>query len=71
VTTPASGPAVYTVEELIEAFAGRRRRSALYKDIRTGAIPSLRLGRRVFVPGWYVDQLRDGQTGTATRQGAS
>jgi hypothetical protein len=53
-------PAVYSVDELVRAFGGRRRRSAIYEDVRRGAIPSLRLGRRVFIPAWYVQGLRDG-----------
>ncbi|HEY8112483.1 MAG TPA: hypothetical protein VII16_06400 [Actinomycetes bacterium] len=56
-------PGVYTVDELVELFDGRRRRSAVYEDIRRGAIPSVRLGRRLFIPAWFVDQLRDGGRG--------
>jgi len=56
-------PGVYTVEELVELFGGRRRRSAVYEDIRRGAIPSVRLGRRLFIPGWFVDQLQGGGRG--------
>lgn len=53
-------PGVYSVEELVEVFAGHRCRSALYEDVRRGLIPSVRLGRRVFIPGWYVERLRNG-----------
>jgi hypothetical protein len=60
---PGTAPAVYTVDEVLEVFGGRRRRTAVYEDIRTGRIPSLRLGRRVFVPGWFVEQLRSGDRG--------
>jgi hypothetical protein len=61
VTAPAQDPpAVLTVEELVAAFDGRRKRSAIYADIARGAIPSLRLGRRLYVPGWYLTQLREG-----------
>jgi hypothetical protein len=56
----AQRPGVYTVEELVELFGGRRRRSAVYEDIRRGAIPSVRLGRRLFIPGWFVEGLRNG-----------
>lgn len=56
-------PGVYTVDELVELFGGRRRRSAVYEDIRRGAIPSVQLGRRLFIPGWFVDQLRNGKSG--------
>lgn len=56
----ATRPAVYSVAELVEVFGGRRRRAALYDDIAKGLIPSLRLGRRVFIPAWFVDQLRQG-----------
>jgi hypothetical protein len=56
-------PAVYSVDEVVELFGGRRGRSAVYEDLRRGTIPSLRLGRRLFIPGWYVEQLRSGSHG--------
>jgi hypothetical protein len=59
--TPDQHSAVYTIAELVELFGGRRQRSALYEDVRRGAIPSMRLGRRLFVPGWFVEQLRNGE----------
>jgi hypothetical protein len=61
-TTPdtSTQPAVYTVDEVVALFGGRRRRSAIYEDLRRGAIPSLRLGRRLFIPGSWVEQLRAG-----------
>jgi hypothetical protein len=68
---PGGGPAVYTVEEVLEAFGGRRRRTAVYEDLRTGRIPSLRLGRRLFVPGWFVEQLRHGDREVISRPPAS
>jgi hypothetical protein len=68
---PGGGPAVYTVEEVLEAFGGRRRRTAVYEDIRSGRIPSLRLGRRLFVPGWFVEQLRHGDREVSSSPPAS
>ena len=61
--SPGGAPAVYTVAEVVELFGGRRHRTAVYEDLRRGAIPSLRLGRRLFVPSWYVEQLRSGDHG--------
>jgi hypothetical protein len=49
--------AVYSVEELVELLGGQRGRTGVYEDIRAGRIPSLRLGRRVFVPGAFVAEL--------------
>lgn len=44
----ASGRAVLTVEE-VAAILGTKR-TATYDAVRRGQIPSLRLGRRLFVP---------------------
>jgi hypothetical protein len=54
-------PSFYTVDELVALFDGRRRRSAVYEDIRTGRIPSLRLGRRIFIARGVVERLIAGE----------
>jgi hypothetical protein len=54
-------PGFYTVDELVALFGGRRRRSAIYEDIRTGRIPSLRLGRRIFIARGVVERLIAGE----------
>lgn len=29
----------------------------LYKAAKDGTIPSKKIGKRVFIPSWYIDQL--------------
>jgi len=46
---------LYSVDEILEvvplSIAG------IYKAVSEGKIPSVRVGRRVFVPAWWIDQL--------------
>jgi hypothetical protein len=29
----------------------------IYKAVATGILPSVRVGRRIFIPSWYVERL--------------
>ncbi len=50
---------LYTVEEVLECNGGvlPLSRSAVYKLIREQAIPSKRLGKRVFILGSFIRDL--------------
>ncbi len=50
---------LYTVDEVLECNGGilPLSRSAVYKLIREGKIPSKNLGKRVFILGWFIDDL--------------
>ena len=54
-----AGKALYTVDEVLERNGGilPLSKSALYKLIREKAIPSLRIGKRVFILGSYIESL--------------
>ncbi len=45
----------YNVPEFAK-LAGISRPHA-YRLVDKGEVPSIRLGRRVVIPGWYVEQL--------------
>jgi excisionase family DNA binding protein len=46
---PAERP-LLSVDETVDLLGGCIGRSALYEAIRKGECPSLRMGRRVFIP---------------------
>jgi len=50
---------LYELSELMQENGGPLplSRSAIYYAVSTGDIPSIRLGRRVFVPSWFIDSL--------------
>lgn len=54
------GKLLYTVEEVLECNGGvlPLSKSAVYKLIRQKEIPSIRIGKRVFIPGKYFDDMR-------------
>ena len=56
---------VYSVAE-----AGKRlglRRGLMYEAIRTGQIPSVRIGRRILIPCIALDRLLEGNETNSTR----
>lgn len=50
---------LYTVDEVLECNGGilPLSKSAVYKLIREGTIPSKSLGKRVFILGGFIDDL--------------
>ena len=50
---------LYTVDEVLECNGGilPLSKSAVYKLIREGKIPSKSLGKRVFILGVFIDDL--------------
>jgi excisionase family DNA binding protein len=52
---PSSGRLTYTVEEAAEIVGVGR--SAAYAAVRTGDIPSIRVGRRLLVPRRALERL--------------
>ena len=53
------GKILYTVDEVLESNGGvlPLSKSAVYKLIREGKIPSRNLGKRVFILGSFIDSL--------------
>ena len=50
---------LYGLPELLRKNGGPipMSRAGIYAAVKSGVIPSVRVGRRVFVPSWYVDSL--------------
>lgn len=50
---------LYELPELLKKNGGPipMSRAGIYLAVKNGDIPSVRVGRRVFVPSWYVDSL--------------
>lgn len=50
---------LYELPELLRKNGGPipMSRAGIYAAVKSGVIPSVRVGRRVFVPSWYVDSL--------------
>jgi len=50
---------LYELPELLRKNGGPipMSRAGIYLAVKNGGIPSVRVGRRVFVPSWYVDSL--------------
>lgn len=50
---------LYELAELLRENGGPvpMSRSGIYLAARKGDIPTTRIGRRIFVPSWYVDSL--------------
>jgi len=46
---------LYEIEELRGIIP--LSRAGIYLAVKKGEVPSVRVGRRVFVPSWYVDKL--------------
>ena len=60
-----SNPIVLTVEETRKLL--RLSRGATYEAIRTGQIPSIRIGRRILIPCAALDRLLEGNETNSTR----
>ena len=50
----------YTVDEFLEAHKGRFGRSTLYEALRDKTIPSVRIGRRILIPGDALEKMLTG-----------
>lgn len=48
---------LYELPELMQIIP--MSKSALYKAIAEGIIPSKKIGKRIFVPAWYVRNLTE------------
>jgi hypothetical protein len=50
---------LYELPELLKINGGPipMSRAGMYLAVKKGNIPSVRVGRRVFVPSWYVDSI--------------
>lgn len=50
---------LYAVEDVISANGGiiPLSKSCIYKLMKKGEIPSVRIGKRVFIPGTYLKAL--------------
>lgn len=50
---------LYERKELLKKYGGPLPMSdaGFYKSCAEGKIPTVRIGKRVFVPSWFVDQL--------------
>lgn len=50
---------LYELPELLKKNGGPipMSRAGIYLAVKNGIIPAVRVGRRVFVPSWYVDSL--------------
>ena len=55
-----SGPRVFTVQEASKIL--RLSRGATYEAVRTGEIPSIKIGRRILVPASGLARLLGEQT---------
>ncbi|MEX1253320.1 MAG: helix-turn-helix domain-containing protein [Dehalococcoidia bacterium] len=60
---------VLTVEEAATLL--RLSRGSAYEGVRTGAIPSIRVGRRVLIPKARLDALLAGQDAAAPEKVAA
>ena len=56
---------VLTVEEVMKVLGIGRR--AAYAGVRSGQIPSIRVGRRFLVPVTFVERMLVGEQSSATR----
>jgi hypothetical protein len=54
-----TGKTLYEIDEVMKRNGGPlpMSKAGLYKACADGTIPSVRVGRRVFIPSWYVDSL--------------
>ena len=50
---------LYDLQELLAVNGGPipMSKSGIYFAVSSGIIPSVSIGRRRFVPSWYIDQL--------------
>ena len=46
---------LFTVSETLEVIP--MSRSGLWQAIKRGEVPVLKIGKRVFVHGWWVDEV--------------
>ena len=54
-----SAKTLYSIDELLRKNGGPLplSRSGIYLAVNNGVIPTVSIGRRKFVPSWYVDGL--------------
>lgn len=50
---------LFTVDEVLTKSGGPLplSKSGVYAAIKNGYIPVVQIGKRLFIPGWYLDQL--------------
>lgn len=53
--------AVFTADETLRLLGGKISRPTLYKALKDGTLPSLRLGRRVLIPRAALERLLAGE----------
>ena len=46
---------LYEIDEVLQLIP--LSRAGIYMAVKKGNVPSVKVGRRIFVPSWYVDQL--------------
>lgn len=46
---------LYELPEILDIIP--MSRAGLYKACAEGKIPTVKVGRRVFIPSWYVDKI--------------
>ncbi len=56
---PQTKPVVYTIAETAKLL--RKGINQTYEAIHKGEIPSLRIGSRYYVPGWFFRSLARGE----------
>jgi predicted DNA-binding transcriptional regulator AlpA len=52
---------LYNLEEVRKIIP--LSKAGIYKACKEGTIPSLKIGKRVFVPSWYIDKMLNEPTG--------
>ena len=57
-TASVQEKAAYGVAELLDLLP--LGRSSVYEGIRAGEIPSVRIGRRVLIPAWWIKRQLNG-----------
>lgn len=58
---------LYELSELLSENGGPipLSRAGIYKACAEGKIPTVKVGRRVFIPSWYVDKILSEPTETS------
>jgi predicted DNA-binding transcriptional regulator AlpA len=56
---------LYTIDEITKIIP--MSKAGIYKVCSEGKIPTVKVGKRVFIPGWYVSSLLDGPETRSTQ----
>ena len=46
-----------TIEQLHKVLEGKVALGTIYGAVKNGTIPSVSVGRRVLIPGWYINKI--------------